>query len=95
MGLKETYQNKIEAQLIERRADIDKMKAKADQAEADVKLEYYKQIETLLEKQDAAQKKLKELKEAGGAAWEDLKAGIELALDSLGEAVKSANSRFK
>ena len=34
-------------------------------------------------------------KEADKDAWEDLEAGTESAWDSLGEAVKSATSRFK
>ncbi len=94
MGKKEAYEKKIEAQLKEWKIDIDKMKAKADKADAEAKLEYYKQIEDLRTKQEAAQKKLTELKSTGEAAWEDLKAGIDLAWSSLGEAVKSAKSRF-
>jgi hypothetical protein len=95
MGMKEAYQQKLEAQLDEWKADIDKMKAKADKADADAQLEYYKRIEDLRLKQQAAQEKLKELGEAGEGAWEDLKTGVELALSSLREAVKSAGSRFK
>ena len=95
MSKKEAYEKKIEAQLQEWKTDIDKMKAKADKADAEAKLEYYKQIEDLRTKQEAAQEKLTELKASGGDAWEDLKSGIELAWTSLGEAVKSARSRFK
>jgi len=95
MDMREAYQRKIEAQLEEWKAEIKRMKAKADKADADVQVEYYKQIEDLQSKQKVAQKKLKGLKEAGEGAWEDLKSGVELAWESLGEAVKSANSRFK
>jgi len=95
MDMREAYQRKIEAQLEEWKAEIKRMKAKADKADADVQVEYYKQIEDLQSKQKVAQKKLKVLKEAGEGAWEDLKSGVELAWESLGEAVKSANSRFK
>ncbi|MFO8239768.1 MAG: hypothetical protein R6T90_02090 [Dissulfuribacterales bacterium] len=95
MDMREAYQRKIEAQLEEWKAEINRMKAKADKADADVQVEYYKQIEDLQSKQKAAQEKLKGLKEAGEGAWEDLKSGVELAWESLGEAVKSANSRFK
>lgn len=52
-------------------------------------------IEDLRLKHETVREKLKELKEAGEDAWGDLEAGVELAWDSLGEAVKSANSRFK
>lgn len=95
MSMKDAYQQKLQAQLDEWNADIDKLKARADKAEASVKLEYYKQIEDLRMKQGVASKKLTELKLAGDDAWEDLKAGVESAWNTLGEAVQSASSRFK
>ena len=94
MSMKEAYEKKLQGQLDEWSAEIDKLKAKADSAEADAQLEYYKQIEDLRSMQDAAGKKLDELKEASDDAWEDLKAGIDNAWDSLGSSIKSAASRF-
>ncbi len=94
MSMKEAYEKKLQGKLDEWSAEIDKLKAKADSAEADAQLEYYKQVEELRSMQDAASKKLDELKEAGDDAWEDLKAGIENAWDSLGSSIKSAVSRF-
>jgi uncharacterized coiled-coil DUF342 family protein len=95
MSMKQTYEQKLQAQLDEWSAEIDKLKAKADKAEADTQLEYYKQIEGLRSKQEAANEKLAELKAASDDAWEDLKAGVESAWDSLGNALKSASSRFQ
>ncbi|GJL79335.1 MAG: hypothetical protein NPINA01_23240 [Nitrospinaceae bacterium] len=95
MSMKEAYQKKLQAKLDEWGTQIDKLKAKADKADADAQLEYYKNIEELRSKQEAANEKLNEFKEAGEDAWEDLKAGAESAWDSLGEAVESATSRFK
>jgi archaellum component FlaC len=95
MSMKEKYEQKLQAQLDEWDAEINKLKAKADKAEADAQLEYYKQIEELRSMQETANEKLNELKEAGDDAWEDLKAGIESAWDSLGNALKSASSRFQ
>lgn len=95
MSMRETYEKKLEAKLDEWSAEIDKLKAKADEAQADVQLEYYKQIEELRSLQATANKKLVVLAKAGDDAWEDLKAGIESAWDSLGNALKSATSRFQ
>lgn len=95
MSMKEAYEKKLQAKLDEWNADIHKLKAKADAAEADAQLKYYKQIEELRTMQDAARKKLEELKDAGDDAWEDLKAGIDSAWDALHTSVKSAISRFK
>ncbi len=95
MSMKDAYLQKIDAQMEEWKTEIDKMKAKADKADADAKLKYYEQIEELRTKQQAAQEKLRELRNSSEDAWEDLKAGFELARVSLGEAIKSAGSRFQ
>lgn len=95
MSMKEAYEKKLQAKLDEWSADIDKLKARADSAEADIQLKYYKKIEELRSQQDAARIKLEELKGSSDDAWEDLKAGIDSAWDSLSSSIKSAASRFK
>jgi chromosome segregation ATPase len=95
MSMKEQYEQKLEAQLDEWNAEINKIKAKAKGAEADGIIEYEKEIKELNSKQEAAKDKLKELKNASEDAWEDLKVGIDDALGSLGKAFKSATSRLK
>ncbi len=94
MSMKDAYEKKLQSQLDEWAADIDKLKAKADNAEADAQLEYYKQIEELRTMQKAANDKLAELKNSSDDAWEDLKAGVDNAQASLAHAIKSATSRF-
>ncbi len=94
MSMKDAYEKKLQAKLDEWSADIDKLKAKADSAEADAQLEYYKEIEELRTMQETASKKLDELRDASDDAWEDLKAGIDSAWDSLSRSIKSAASRF-
>jgi len=95
MEKKETYQEKMEAQLKEWTAKLEELKAKAQQASADVKIQYQEQIETLRTKFDATQAKLQELRTAGEGAWEDLKAGIENAWSELKNAWETAVSKFK
>lgn len=95
MSMKEAYEKKLQAKLGEWSEEIKKLKAKADSVEVDAQLEYYKKIEELRSMQETVTNKLIELKDAGDDAWEDLKAGIDSAWDSLGNALKSAASRFK
>ncbi|WP_020680563.1 hypothetical protein [Marinobacterium rhizophilum] len=95
MSMKEAYEKKMHAQLDEWDAEIRKLKARADKAQADGQLEYYKQIEDLRERQQRAQEKLDELRRASDTAWEDMRAGIESAWDSMAEAMRKASSRFK
>lgn len=95
MGMKEAYQQMMEARLKEWGARINELKAKADAAEAHAKVEYYKQIETLRNQQAVAQEKLQALKNAGEGAWEDLKGGLETAWDNLKSSIEGAMSKFK
>lgn len=94
MDDKSAYQQKLEARLDQWRADIDKLEAKAAEAGADARLKYQNEVKALRAKQDEARKKLEELGEAQGAAWKDLKSGVETAWDNLGKAVRNAADRF-
>ncbi|HSH30182.1 MAG TPA: hypothetical protein VK971_09775 [Thiohalobacter sp.] len=95
MGQKQAYEKKLRARLDEWNSEIDRLKAKAESAEADARLEYHKHIEELRARQEAAGTKLEALENAGEDAWEDLKAGVESAWDDLGQAIRSAATRFK
>jgi chromosome segregation ATPase len=94
MSEKQAYEKKLQAKMDEWSAEIDKLKAKANDAEANAQLEYNRRIEDLRSMQEAARDRLVALREASDDAWEDLKIGMESALDSLGNAVRSARSRF-
>ena len=95
MSVKEEYQKKLQVQLDEWGTEIDKLKVVADKAKTGLQGEYYKELEELRSQQLTAQKKLHELKEESGDAWEDLKEGVEGAWDALSNGVKKAASRFK
>jgi multidrug resistance efflux pump len=92
---RKAYEEKFDAQLKEWSAEIALLNAKVDKAKAEVKIEYYKTIETLQGKQDAAKTKLQELRTAGDDAWEDLKTGAENIWAEVKTAFNSAASRFK
>ena len=92
---RKAYEEKLDAQLKEWSAQIALLKAKADNAKADAKIEYYKTIEVLQSRQNNAKAKLQELKTAGDEAWEDIKAGAEKAWADVKTAYHDASSRFK
>lgn len=95
MTTKDEYIQKMHAKLDQWNAEIDKLAAKADQVSADTRAEYHKQIEDLRAKREAAQERMSMLQQAGEGAWQDLKAGMEMAWDVIGEAIDSAKTRFK
>lgn len=95
MEEKKAYREKLEAQMREWSAKIDVLKAKADQAEAEAKIEYRNRIEDLRQKKEALRVKLGELQNASDAAWKDIKAGTEKAAADLKDALQSALAKFK
>jgi uncharacterized coiled-coil DUF342 family protein len=95
MSTRDEYIRKMQAKLEEWNADIDSLTTKASEVSADVRRELNEQIASLKVKQAAAHQKIEEFQKEGGSAWEDLKAGMELALTAIGESIDSAKSRFK
>ena len=95
MSKRDTYIRQLHAKIDEWNADIDRLTAKVNQVEADSRKEYQQQIDMLKRKRREIESKLTDLKQTGEEAWSDFKTGIDLALESMNEAVKSAISRFK
>jgi multidrug resistance efflux pump len=95
MSTKEEFVRTMHAKLDQWNAEIDALSARAEQAEADARAEYHKQLEILRSKRDQARGKLGEVESASEGAWQDLKAGVELAWESVSEAVRSAAARFR
>lgn len=95
VGLKEAYLASREAELKEWDAKILQLEAKAEQAQAQVKIQYYEQLELLRTKQTSVREKLHELKQSSGAAWESVKIGLDNAWHDLKGGLTSAAAKFK
>ena len=95
MENREEYQGKMETQLSEWGAEIDKLKARADKAAADTRQGYYDQIEALRAKQASMQAKLQELKTSSDDAWGDLKEGLDHSWNQVKDSFNKAAARFK
>jgi hypothetical protein len=94
MGLKEAYQEKLEAQVKEWSAKLTELKAKADKAGAEAKVQMYQQIDQLRARTETAQQKLNEIKAASADTWEHLKAGSEKAVEEMKKTWESLRSKF-
>jgi uncharacterized coiled-coil DUF342 family protein len=92
---RDAYVQQLKAKMDEWNAEIDKLKAKADQAKAGSKIEYQKQMEDLREKRNKFQNRITEIEQAGEGAWEDLKQGVESSWEALKLSLSKAKSRFK
>ena len=92
---RDAYVQKIKAKLDEWNAEIDRLEAQARQKEADAQTRLQEQIDQVKAKRTTAEEKLDDVRQAGGDAWEDLKSGLELATEAVGDALRSARSRFQ
>ena len=95
MGKREDYIDKLAAQLKVWSAEIDVLKAKAGKGTVEVKIAILKEVEILNKKMQDAQKKIKQIKEKTGDAWESLAEGTNKAWNDLKEAVHQATAKFK
>jgi len=92
---RDAFVQKLKAKIDEWNAEIDRLSARADQAEDEARAEYHNEIQRLKLYQEYPEHKLKEIQEAGQEAWEDLKSGAEMAFDAMSEAINSARKRIK
>lgn len=92
---RDAFVKKTKAKLDEWNAEISMLEAKARQKEADIQASYRRQIDSLKTRREKVAKDLEKINHAGGDAWQDLRAGMSLAADSLREALHSAWTRFQ
>ena len=95
MGLREEYQNKVEAQIREWDAKVEELKAKAEQAKAEAKIEYLEQIEALKAKGVVIKKGFEELKSSGEDVWGGLKGKLDTVMEEFKGILDGIASKFK
>jgi radical SAM superfamily enzyme YgiQ (UPF0313 family) len=90
----QAFREQTETRLAEYKKEIDQLQAKAEKLEGDAKAKAEQQLTALRLKRDEVVEKLKELGSAGEGAWEQIKSGIEAAMEDLGKAYKKAAAEF-
>lgn len=95
MELKDAYRKKMRAQLKELSAKIDLLEAKAGNAAADIRVAQAKELHELRSKWRAATEKMKELENASGDAWAQVKETSDNIWEELKSGVSKAHDKFK
>jgi hypothetical protein len=89
------YREKREAQIQELAARLDLWEAKLRKAAAEGEIRYREELEQLRSKLEIARVRLSLLKDAGEAAWQEIRDGLDDAVDDLRRAVRKAASKFE
>jgi DNA repair exonuclease SbcCD ATPase subunit len=95
VGKRQVYQEKLETQLKEWSAKIEGLKARAEKATAERRVELTKQIEKLRGLQESAQARLKKAREVGGEAWEELKTGLDKTVGEIKTTWEKVAAKFR
>lgn len=99
MEQKAAYMQKIDARLEELDRDIgalgDKIQTGADEMTAEGRAKLEASLKTLRTEKDAAAQQYEKLKTSGGQAWNELKAGMDAAMQKLDTAFDKAKAEFE
>jgi hypothetical protein len=88
------FREQTETRLAEYKKEIDQLQEKAEKLGGEAKAKAEQHLTALRQKRDELSVKLKELSSSSGNAWEQLKLGIDAAMEDLGSAYKKAAAEF-
>ena len=94
MEIQTAYKQKMAAQLKEWGAQLDLMEAKAENIGADLRIKHAEELHELHAKQHTASKKMHELENASGEAWEQVKVTADKVWEDLKSGIAEAHSKF-
>jgi TolA-binding protein len=90
----EEFQKKLETQLNDLDAKIDKLRDKGRDLQGEAKAKWDRKIVDLEKKRDAARDKLAKLGHSSAEAWKDVQKGAQSAWDELDKAFRDASREF-
>jgi len=90
----QAFRQQTETRLAEYEKDIDQLQAKVEKMGGDAKAKTEQQLTALRQKREALSEKMKELGSSSEGAWEQIKSGIEAALEDLGNTYKKVAAEF-
>ncbi len=84
----------MEAELKERKAEVEQLVARGRKAEAEARISLDKELDGLQEQLDAAEKRFHKLKDSGEESWDEVKEGFAGAWEALQDSMQKAKSKF-
>lgn len=92
---REEYVRRMHSRLDKWNNELDSLIARKNEIQHSARAEFGLKVEDLQRMRDEAKGQLDKLEKASESAWEDMKAGLDLAWEALTQAIDSARSRYK
>jgi hypothetical protein len=89
------FVEQLESRLEHWDAEIERLMARAREAQAELRAEIEEEMRRLQPMREAAEQKLTELRRLSGAALQDIRQGADIAWEELSDALKSLTGRRK
>lgn len=89
------YQQKMRAQIKEMKARMQMLEAGAENAGADMRIKYQKNLNDWKSRFEEIEAKLNRLSESSEDAWEEIRTGIDNAMKELQASIHGAAERLK
>jgi len=89
------YQMQVQKSVEELDQKIDSLYSQANKAAKESKTALFNQVATVYKQRQAVELRLNELREASMNGWQELRTGVDRAVQELGEAVTRASEKFK
>ncbi|MDK3018450.1 sll1863 family stress response protein [Pseudodonghicola flavimaris] len=88
------YIDKAQARLKQIDAEIARLGARVEEAEADARIEAQQALDEARSKRREIDQQIARLRDSSGAAWEDIRDGLDSAWDQMSGALRQAADRF-
>ena len=91
---KQAYQERVEAEIQQRRAELEQLAAKARKSKSEAQVGFDQAIEDLNRQLNEWEGRLGELKESGKESWETVKEGVEHSWEAFSDSLKKARDKW-
>ena len=88
------YQQKVRAQIKELKAKMQMLEADAEKTSADMRIQYQKNLDDWKSRFQEIEMKLDKLSESAKSGWNDIRSGIDKAMNKLSNSIENATKHF-
>ena len=90
----DAYQQKVRAQIKEMKAKMQMLEAGAEKASADMRIRTQKNLGEWKSRFREVEMKLDKLSESTKDSWDDIRSGIDAAMNELSKSIEKATKQF-